>query len=820
MVSYNREGKVTAVISEIPKKKKWSIQKQVLVTLLVMFLCLFMILYLVFYTSMQRLLIARENDSMVNQAQAAENMLVASSNYLPKITKDWSSWDDTYEFVLGNLDSFEDDNLSEYLFRLYRLNFITVLDMEGNPLFERFYFGEQNKFQPSENDYTELYHRIAPLVLDGYLTESEQGRSGFLAVGEEIVSLSAFPVLRTNESGPPVGVMIMGRLIDEQEMEYIMEGSDIPFQLQVVSDLDLTPVQKSELLEKGQLVVTHQQDAYTYNLFSDFFGEDTLAIFVSQERTLYAQGNLFIISVLGITALCCTLMLYLFLKVMSRIVVTPLRQLVSQVDTLDIETEVSMLDTDYSNTELSSLAQAVNNMLSRIQSSNKTLFYNANYDALTGLSNRISTRKQLNSILELARESGENVYVFFVDLNRFKYINDTLGHSMGDLFIQSVSDRMKEYLRQDIQLIARMGGDEFALIRRKAAEPEDIQYISSKILTVFAHPFFLRDRELDISVSIGSSYFPQDGEDGDTLLKNAEIAMYNAKAQGDNVHMGYFGEMQSVMQKKIDEEKRMRKAIQQNCKEFQIYIQPKVSTKTDAIESGEALIRWVTPQGVVPPIQFIPLAEETGLIIPLSKWVITEACSKNMQLVNAGIPHTISVNIPAQVLLHKDFLNTVEQALSQVGMDPKYLDIEITESTLADDVDRVNKIFSILHSMGVSISVDDFGTGYSSLSYLKKLSVDRIKIDRSFITGVAKDEDDQAIVGAIMAMSKSLHMIITAEGIETVQQYDYFKKMCGDEVQGYLFSKPLPFDEYIEFVKAWKKGKDTNMERIMEQETE
>ncbi|MDL2217111.1 EAL domain-containing protein [Christensenellaceae bacterium OttesenSCG-928-M15] len=418
------------------------------------------------------------------------------------------------------------------------------------------------------------------------------------------------------------------------------------------------------------------------------------------------------------------------------------------------------------------------------------------------MSNRFHALALLEELVTANRKKLAHISVFYLDLDRFKYINDTWGHRTGDSFIAALAERLQKDFCNEV-IIARMSGDEFLIVAENLQEPVERQFFADRIFKSFERPFEFSHRTLQMSASVGSSTFPEDGRDAESLIKNAEIAMYRAKELGIGLYVPYQVELHNAMKQKIYIENKLRSSVNSGCQEFCAYFQPKLDVLTGEITSCEALMRWNSPEGMINPMEFIPQAEESGLIVPLSWWMIRECCRQCREFEKQGVDCSVAINVSAQVLLHNDFLPVLRSAVETAGIDYAKLDIEIVEQTLVEDIVKVNEVITTLHALGVEISVDDFGTGYSSLSYLNKMAVDRIKIDRSFVMTIGNSAENQAIINAIIAMSKSLHMVITAEGVETREQYDFLKEANCEEIQGYLISKPMPAQEYIKFVKQW-----------------
>ncbi|HOM70908.1 MAG TPA: EAL domain-containing protein [Armatimonadota bacterium] len=419
----------------------------------------------------------------------------------------------------------------------------------------------------------------------------------------------------------------------------------------------------------------------------------------------------------------------------------------------------------------------------------------ATHDPLTRLPNRLLFGDRLSQGLARARRQGKLLAIMFLDLDRFKIINDTLGHSAGDILLTHVAKRLTTVLR-DVDTIARMGGDEFTIIISEIDSPDEVSIIAEKVLKSFPEPFYVNDQEVFVSPSIGISLFPTDGADAETLVKNADTAMYRAKDFGRNTYQFYAHLPNTTGIEQVSLDRDLRKAIEQQ--QLMPYYQARVDLRTNEVLGAEALVRWKHPGlGLLSPAHFIPLAEETGLIVPLSNWMLRTVCAQNVAWQKQGLePMDIAVNISARHFLHSDLVESVSTALDETGLDPCYLGLELTESTLMHNPDTAAAALQKLKDMGVKISIDDFGTGYSSLSYLKKFPVDAVKIDQSFIKDITTNPDDAAIAGAVIAMAHSLKLKVIAEGVETLEQLEFLKSINCDEMQGYFISRPVPAEDF------------------------
>jgi len=420
----------------------------------------------------------------------------------------------------------------------------------------------------------------------------------------------------------------------------------------------------------------------------------------------------------------------------------------------------------------------------------------AYYDSLTGLPNRRLFNDRLRQTLALAQRHKQLLAVMFLDLDRFKLINDTLGHTVGDRLLMAVAKRLKNCCRREGDTVARQGGDEFIVNLSAILDVKDALKVAQKIVDVFRNPFVIDEHELFVTTSIGISVYPHDGRTGDALIKNADVAMYRAKEQGRNNCQLFTPEMNTRAFERLSLENDMHRALERD--EFVLHYQPKVNVEHGQITCMEALVRWQHPtMGLVPPARFIPLAEETGLIVPLGEWVLRTACLQNRAWQDAGYPTMqVAVNLSPRQLQQGNLAETVARVLAETGLAPRWLVIEVTESILMDDAEGTIRTFRQLERMGVQIAIDDFGTGYSSLQYLKKFPVHTLKIDRSFVREIASNPDDEAIAGAVITMAEGLNLRVVAEGVETVEQMEVLRALNCRDMQGFLFSRPAPADQF------------------------
>jgi diguanylate cyclase (GGDEF)-like protein/PAS domain S-box-containing protein len=443
--------------------------------------------------------------------------------------------------------------------------------------------------------------------------------------------------------------------------------------------------------------------------------------------------------------------------------------------------------------------------------------YLANFDGLTGLTNRRQFNARLTETMQHARSRRNLVAVIIVDVDRFKLINDSLGHSAGDQILQVVAERVNRQVRNsdcvgrldggdtDVE-IARVGGDEFSLMLPRIVHPTDAGPVAQRILETLREPIDVDGQNLTLSASIGISIYPIDGETTETLIANADRAMSHAKSQGGNSFQYYTESLNATSTRRLVLESKLRNAVEQN--RLHLVYQPKVDLRSGRVIGMEALLRWVEPDlGFVPPDEFIPLAEEIGCISKIGRWVLLDACRQNKEWQDRGLGSVpVSVNVSSRQFSDTNLLEVVTEVLEETGLEPQWLELEITESAMLEDEVTTTQTLKLIRERGVRVSLDDFGTGFSSLSYLRRLSLDTLKIDRSFVMDLPDDDDAKGIFEAIIVMAHVLGLTVIAEGVETEEQRDFLRSIECDEIQGYLVSKPVPPDEFTHFLEPDAQG--------------
>jgi len=425
----------------------------------------------------------------------------------------------------------------------------------------------------------------------------------------------------------------------------------------------------------------------------------------------------------------------------------------------------------------------------------------AYYDTVTDLPNRTLFEDRLTQAVSIARSADQTLGVLFISVDQFKKVNDTLGHGPGDGLLREFAERLKSCI-SETDTVARFGNDEFAVLQTHIEGTKDVVETIGSLSQVLKFSFDLNGQELFATASVGVSLFPLDGQDSQTLLKNAGAALYKAKTSGGANYQFYTADMHAMASRRLALETNLRRAI--HNEEFLIHYQPRVSVDSLEITGVEALVCWQHPQlGLISPAEFIPLAEDTGLIVPIGEWVLRNACLQNKRWQDQGFaPIHMAVNISARQFHEQDVIETVIRTLDETGLAPEYLELELTESSIMKNADLAADVLIRLKRMGINISIDDFGTGYSSLASLKRLPIDALKIDQSFVRDATTDPDDAALVMAIITLAHNLRLKVIAEGVETEEQLRFLHLLRCDEIQGFLFSKPLPVEALVSLFES------------------
>lgn len=606
------------------------------------------------------------------------------------------------------------------------------------------------------------------------------------------------------ENGKPAAHIEMSRVLDNQYFLSLSENMNLNIEL---SDQPPAGVENVRALRdgKGEFSIYEASDHYYSSMYLDTIG-GRLFFNLSMERDqltkVLGQNRLHLLALLLVAVLFA---LFWIRFITVRRLRQPLQALMAQIDKIQ-QHDYSPTDVLKSRDELQEVSESINQLAQTVrererslEQSQKELEYLSDHDVLTGLSNRRFWSRFLIQALDRAERQKQRAAVLFIDLDQFKQVNDIQGHDVGDQLLQAVAERLQAGLSVN-ETLARIGGDEFNLLIERLSDAATAESVARRIIGLFEQPFAVREQLINISASIGIALYPDDGYDSVALSKFADLAMYKAKESGRNNFCFFSEELSAQMKTRAEMTHGLRHALVDKS-EFELYYQPKISTSKGRIVAAEALIRWHHPEfGLVAPDRFIPLAEELGLIIPLGEWVLEQGCRDFMRLREQGIclDH-ISINVSSIQLDNDDFPKALDRIISDTGIDLHNLELEITESYIARQPDLARDRLQYFRDRGVRLAVDDFGTGYSAMNTLQNLPITRLKIDKSFVDGLPHDASSVALARAIVSLARNFNLALTAEGVEHREQLAFLAAEHCDEIQGYYFSRPLPFDLFVNY---------------------
>ncbi|MCC7202345.1 MAG: EAL domain-containing protein [Nitrospirae bacterium] len=819
-----------------------------------------------------------ENGNVKKNLEQVLNALNGEVNHIDTVNADYSAWDDSYKFIQDGNRAYINDNLPDSVLSTLGLNLIVYVSSKGDVVYKR-WAGSLEKVSGNVPD--SLIVHLSPENQLVRHSDTNSKVTGLLRLPEGILMISSRPIIQNDHTGPVQGALIMGRLLDSEEVKLLSRLTKLSINFQRTDSRELPDDFKTALTgitnSSPFLVTSVNTDIIAgYSAINDIYGKRVLLLKVDEPRNIYQQGVrtiTYFILWFAIAALAFTAISYILFErlVMSRrkghdseakyraviehategiIIVNNADKVILEgndafkklLDYSDDEIlEMSLFDVVAEDTGTADLEigrivgekrdlklRRKDGSLIYAELSASVLSYNdrealcvivhditerklfeeqlmdqATHDSLTGLANRNLLNDRLSHAISYQKRKKMLLAVMLLDIDRFKVINDTLGHSIGDKMLQQVAERLS-YSVRNYDTVARLSGDEFVIVVNDVSDATDIVTVAKNILNLFTSSLKIHDNELFIGASIGISIFPYDGDSVEHLLMKADTAMYHCKADGGNNYQFFSKDMNVKAKDRLNMETDLRKAVEQQ--EFILHYQPKVDLSTGEVCGMEALIRWQRGGKMISPVEFIPLAEETGLILKIGEWVLRTACSDIRKLIDMGYTNLIvSSNLSARQFAKDNLLEIIEAVLEESGLDPSFVELELTESILMKDEEKLLKKLCAVKDRGIRLSIDDFGTGYSSLSYLKRFPIDVLKIDRSFVMDITADDDGAAIVETILGMAQTMRLRSVAEGVERAEELSFLTEHGCNEIQGFYFSRPVPFDEFANMLSSGKR---------------
>ena len=814
------------------KKSKWfkSIRTRFIGIMAVMLILTTGMVYLILHTVMQDKINILEDKYIIENVERTKKEIFKEIEVLDTIVMDWAVWDNSYQFMIDKNPEYIKANLSEDTLNNLKINIMLFIDNKGNLV-----HGEGYDLQKKES--VPIDEALLKYIKDHSLLQNNDvkyRKSGIVTLnGKDLILLSICPILTSAGEGPINGYIVLGANFTEKKIADIGEELSSEIKLTFLKDFEYDQKIFDLKDDKIQIDAVSDQKIIGRAFLDDIDGKHLLLLSIEKNRDINNIGEAGIKATLWLLLGLFFLFAIIITVILDRGILLRFQELSNDIRKIGEGKDLSVrLKRQNIDDELTDVSNEINGMLGALersqlflsksesalkksieklqdevlehQKTQEQIKYIAYHDTLTGLPNRNLLNELLVHSITLAERNNKCMAVLFLDIDGFKMINDSKGHGMGDQILQEVAERLLKTLRKS-DVIARHGGDEFIVIIEELDNCSGVELIANKIINCFQEPFHLENQDYFLTTSVGVAVYPADGQTPALQIKNADIAMYKAKENGNNQYLFCTPVMKDVANETMELSTNLYRAIEKN--ELELYYQPQLSCHNNQIMGVEALIRWRHPvMGLISPAKFIPIAEKTGLILPIGEWVLRTACQQNKKWQEQGLPKIrMGVNLSLRQFHNNDLLNLVEAVLKETKLAPQYLELEITETIAMKEKSYIINTLNAFRQIGVSIAIDDFGTEYSSLSYLKHLPVDRLKVAMQFIRGIGIDHKDEALAKGIIVLAKSIGMNVIAEGVETKEQLEFLKNHNCDEIQGYYFFKPLAEAEMTKLLITYNK---------------
>jgi diguanylate cyclase (GGDEF)-like protein len=771
------------------------------------------LLFLLLYIISERTLLRNYEMMELNQSQEGMKRillsLIGEYNDLSATTINWAGDDDIYEFAIkqpipDDHDPYIQSDYTDSLYVSSRVNFTVLLNNKKKIYFAKAFDYANNRALPYPSTFINLlFHEHASFLEH---PDPSSRKSGLLVVDKQPVIVISYPILTSNNEGPVHGTLVFARILDKNFTKHLSEKADMP--------ITLTPVDPSFSLPQDEVTTITSTGNRTFPFWSES-SNTTINSFIlltdidhkpaavlqfAKPRELYKQAKKDMAFYLFYFCLSGIAFFILLRYILQRTIFTRLNRVINRMNTIENGKDFSIRIPESGKDEFTKLEKSFNHMMTTLEHVQNAVQFQADHDALTGLTNRKALFTYLDYTVQQSHLHHSRFALFFIDLDRFKLINDTFGHHIGDQLLLTVAIRLQHCIQKG-DYIYRLGGDEFCIISHNIHDSNEIEILARMIKEKLEAPFNLDGHKVTISASIGISLYPEHGASSELLFQHSDAAMLDVKENGKDNYRWYSDSIETLRKRKTLIELSLKQAIENE--ELLLYYQPKWDLTSKRIVGMEALLRWNCPQiGEVSPTEFIPIAESSGTINELGEWIIRSACRQFISWQNQfpGMSLIIAINISGVQLLQPSFMDQIRHVFNEEKVDPHNFELEVTESFAIQKFDEVIDVLFELRSMGFMISIDDFGAGYSSMKYLCLLPIQCMKIDKTLIDQLKDNVRNQVVVSALIDLGHKLQLTIVAEGVESEEQLLFLQSVQCDQIQGFLISKPLPADQAFELM--------------------
>ncbi|MCY9668653.1 EAL domain-containing protein [Paenibacillus alginolyticus] len=786
-----------------------SLRRKIIIYVGMTTLCMLSLLYFISERALLRNYEQMELESL--RENMKQNLLSYFDEYtnLGAIAINYAGWDDTYNFIdrptiPTATDPYLTVNYTDSLFMSSRLNITLLMNNQ-----KQVYFGKAYDYGNSHPlSYPSTFIHTLQTKYASFLEQSDASsrKMGLLMVDKQPLIATSYPILTSNNEGPVHGTLVFARFLDSNYVQYISEKTDMPLSISIVDPSFTPPAQASTVNVSGNAVpfwtVSDKTTITGFSLLSDVNNKPAVLLKFVKSRELYKEAQRSVLFYLFYFGLSGLIFFFIISCVLQRTIFARLNQTINGMNVIKTKQDFSIRIQETGKDEITQLVKSFNHMMTSLEQSQNEIQYQANHDNLTGLNNRKAFFEYLEKIITQNDQLPFRFAVIFIDLDRFKLINDTMGHHTGDLLLIEVAGRLGLCMKDD-EFLCRLGGDEFCIVSHYEHDFNQIEYLAKVIKEAINVTYDLGGYRATISASIGISLYPDHGKDSESLLHHSDVAMLDVKESGKNNYRLYSESIEAIRTRRMLLEQYLKCAIDND--ELTLHYQPKLDLALNKIVGVEALLRWTNRQlGHVSPYEFIPIAECSGIINEIGEWIMRSACQQfnAWRKQTADLSLIVAINISGVQLLQPNFLDRIRRLFAEEEVDPCHFELEVTESFAIENFDEVINILIELRNLGFMISIDDFGAGYSSMKYVCQLPIQCMKLDKTLIDQLADNIRSQVVVSSLIEMAHRLQLTVVAEGVELPEQFRILQTYRCDQIQGFLISKPVPAGRIIEMLNS------------------